>query len=289
MRWCAEMDYIYLKGMSFFAYHGAFAEEKKLGQRFILDLSLGLNLQQAGETDDLTKTVHYGEVYELVKSIMSEKSYDLIEAVAEKIAQEILADFPLVQEVNILLKKPEVPIPGILDYAAIEIKRKRGQKAYLGLGTNMGDKEEQIKQAVAYLADEPGIKVLRRANLYATAPVGYTDQDWFLNTAVEIETTLSPEELLKAVNRIELKQSRVRLIRWGPRTLDIDILLYGAERVALPHLEIPHIRLAERAFVLYPLAELIPDYVHPISGRTVQELKDSLGEEQEIKIYQEKR
>lgn len=283
------MDYIYLNGMSFFAYHGAFAEEKKLGQRFIIDLRLGLSLQQAGETDDLAMTVHYGEVYELIKRVMSEKSYDLIESVAEKIAQEILIDFPLVQEVSIFLKKPEVPIPGILDYAAIELKRKRGQKAYLGLGTNMGDKEEQIKQAVDCLAIEPEIKVLRRANLYITAPVGYTDQDWFLNTVVEIETTLSPEELLKAINSIELKQSRVRLVRWGPRTLDIDILLYGTERVVLPHLEIPHTRLAERAFVLYPLSELIPDYVHPVLGRTVQALKDSLGDEQEIKIYQEKR
>lgn len=127
MPWCVRMgqDKIFLQGMVFYAYHGAFAAEKELGQRFIVDVEMDVDLQRAGLSDDLNLTVHYGEVYDLIKKVMTEKKYDLIETVGEKIAQGILDYTPLVQRVRVLLKKPEVPIAGILDYAAIQIVRGR--------------------------------------------------------------------------------------------------------------------------------------------------------------------
>jgi len=118
-------DKIFLKEMVFYAYHGAFAAEKELGQRFIVDVEMDVNLQPAGISDDLTLTVHYGEVYEIVKKVITEAKYDLIETVGEKIAQQILDYASIVTQVKVLIKKPEVPIAGVLDYAAIQIVRGR--------------------------------------------------------------------------------------------------------------------------------------------------------------------
>jgi len=118
-------DKVILKGMIFHAYHGVLAAEKELGQRFIVDLELSVNLKPAGDNDDLRLTINYAEVYELVKEVMLEDKYDLIETVGEKIAKAALAKDDRIQEIKVLIKKPEVPIPGILDYAAIEIVRGR--------------------------------------------------------------------------------------------------------------------------------------------------------------------
>lgn len=118
-------DKIILKGMIFHAYHGVLAAEKELGQRFIVDLEMSLNLKPAGDNDDLRLTINYAEIYELVKKIMLEAKYDLIETVGEKIAQAALIKDERIEEIKVLLKKPEVPIAGILDYAAIEIVRGR--------------------------------------------------------------------------------------------------------------------------------------------------------------------
>lgn len=116
------MDKIILKDINIYAFHGAMKEEKSLGQNFIIDLELYLDLKPAGESDDLTKTVNYAEVYNVVKHITLEKSYDLIETLAEKIAEEIL-EFTLVKNVKVMVKKPSVPINGNLAYAAVEIYR----------------------------------------------------------------------------------------------------------------------------------------------------------------------
>lgn len=118
-------DKVILKGMIFHAYHGVLAAEKEIGQRFIVDLELALNLQPAGANDDLRLTVNYAEVYEIVKEVMLRDKYDLIEKVAEEIAREVLTKDESIQEIKVLIKKPEVPIVGILDYAAVEIVRGR--------------------------------------------------------------------------------------------------------------------------------------------------------------------
>ena len=143
------------------------------------------------------------------------------------------------------------------------------QTAFLGLGSNQGDRAALLAQAVSRLNGVPGIQVVAVSSLYATAPVGVEDQPEFLNAAAEIRTVLAPRELLAACLRTEAGLGRVRTERWGPRTIDLDVLLYGDRRLAEEGITLPHPRLPERAFVLAPLAEIAPGLV--LEGRTIAE------------------
>jgi 2-amino-4-hydroxy-6-hydroxymethyldihydropteridine diphosphokinase len=146
--------------------------------------------------------------------------------------------------------------------------------AYLSLGSNMGDRKQQLDAALAKLA-APDLRVLRVSSLYETEPVGLTAQRWFVNLAAEIETDLFPMQLLTRINKIERDLGRVRTVRNGPRTLDIDILLYGKAVVRSLKLEIPHPRMAERRFVLAPLAELAADLRHPVTHQTIRAMLEA--------------
>ena len=150
------------------------------------------------------------------------------------------------------------------------VPRRDAARAFVGLGSNLGDRQEMLKQARQLLAALPGTTLAHASSLYVTAPVGGPEQDDYLNQVVELLTSLSPRELLKAIGRIEAGLGRERPVRWGPRSIDIDILWYDGSSLAEPDLEVPHPRLEERRFVLEPLAELAPDLVLP-SGRTVEE------------------
>ncbi|MGE9294995.1 MAG: dihydroneopterin aldolase [Puniceicoccales bacterium] len=119
------MDKIHFANMAFYGYHGALAEESELGQKFFVDLSLGLDLRASGQSDDLADTVDYGRVFETVRAVIETERYHLLEALAERLAGKLFADFPAIQSVRILLKKPEAPIRGIFDHVAIEIERER--------------------------------------------------------------------------------------------------------------------------------------------------------------------
>jgi 2-amino-4-hydroxy-6-hydroxymethyldihydropteridine diphosphokinase len=142
---------------------------------------------------------------------------------------------------------------------------------YLGLGSNLGEREAQIARAVEALG-AAGVRVVRRSSLYRTEPVDFRVQNWFLNCVVEAETDLMPRQLLHVVQEVERGLGRRRMVQRGPRTIDIDILLYGGNRVRATELEIPHPRMHERRFVLAPLAELAPALRHPVLRRTIAEL-----------------
>ncbi|BCV20095.1 2-amino-4-hydroxy-6-hydroxymethyldihydropteridine diphosphokinase [Moorella sp. Hama-1] len=158
------------------------------------------------------------------------------------------------------------------------------ETAYLGLGSNLGNREENMKKAVAFLDANPGIEVERLSSWYETAPVGKTDQGWFLNSVARIKTTMPARELLRAVLAVEQQLGRVRRERWGPRTIDIDILLYDDINVTEPDLEIPHPRMLERAFVLIPLAEIAPDLLLPDGRRAAVAARDKFTG-QEVLLY----
>jgi 2-amino-4-hydroxy-6-hydroxymethyldihydropteridine diphosphokinase len=146
--------------------------------------------------------------------------------------------------------------------------------AYLGLGANLGNPILQLQQALVLLHHSQGISVCEVSSLYETSPVGYVNQPNFYNLVVEIETTLSPTQLLSETQKVEQQLHRVRKERYGPRTMDVDILLYEQRVVHLPELVIPHPRLMERAFVLIPLRELIGGYMMEIETAIAQLPKD---------------
>jgi 2-amino-4-hydroxy-6-hydroxymethyldihydropteridine diphosphokinase len=142
-------------------------------------------------------------------------------------------------------------------------------EAYLGLGSNLGDKRAMLTEALARLDATPGIRVTARSRFYRTPPWGDTNQDWFLNAAAALDTTLSPADLLAACLAVERQLGRVRERKWGPRSIDIDVLAYGQEAVDDPDLVLPHPFVLERAFVLKPLADIAPDLV--IGGTSVRD------------------
>ena len=143
---------------------------------------------------------------------------------------------------------------------------------YIALGSNVGCKRDNMAQAVQLIADLPATQVVKSSSLYETEPWGKTDQDEFLNQVIEIETALQPGKLLQELQNIEIKMGRQRKEKWGPRLIDLDILLYGNEVIDDPQLTIPHPYLRERLFVLVPLAEIGAELQFPDDGATVQEV-----------------
>ena len=156
--------------------------------------------------------------------------------------------------------------------------------AYLGLGANLGDPQKTLSQALRELAKHPKIKLTQASSLYQTAPVGVVDQPDFLNAVVRIETALPPDALMTAVPSVEKKLGRVRTIRWGPRVIDIDVLLYGAREIETPLIMVPHPRMRERAFVMTPLAEIAPSLTVPGEGRNAAKIASELPEKNSVKI-----
>lgn len=142
---------------------------------------------------------------------------------------------------------------------------------YLSLGSNVGDREANLRSAIAALA-EAGVRVIRQSSIYETEPVDYLDQPWFLNCVVQGETELEALALLHALHEIESKMGSKKLIAKGPRLIDLDILLYGQETIETPELQVPHPRMLLRRFVLVPLAEIAPDLRHPSWNATAAEL-----------------
>lgn len=155
---------------------------------------------------------------------------------------------------------------------------------FLSLGSNLGDRGQNLQEALVAL-EKWGIKIIRTSSIYETEPIGNHDQPMFLNMVVQIETEKSPQDLLMIIHSIERANGRVRTSeQWGPRTLDIDLLLYGDEMLEQPDLKIPHPHLQERKFVLVPLNEIAPDFVHPVLKKTVRQLLESCDDTSRINL-----
>jgi 2-amino-4-hydroxy-6-hydroxymethyldihydropteridine diphosphokinase len=159
------------------------------------------------------------------------------------------------------------------------------ERVLIAFGSNLGDSVQICVAAMERLRKHPDLQVLKTSSLYRTSPLMLGDQPWFINGVVLGETDLSPEDLLRVLQEMEEDFGRERQIRWGPRTLDLDLLAYGDHEVNLPALSIPHPRLHQRRFVLEPLLEIAPDWVHPtlnVSGRDLLHRLTDAGGNQEV-------
>lgn len=273
-----SLDKIHIKNLEVFGNHGVFPEENKLGQKFLVNAVLYTSTREAGKTDDLTKSIHYGEVSHFITKYMMEHTFQLIESVAEQLAEALLLQFEHLKWIDLEIQKPWAPIGLPLESVSVEISR-GWHEAFIATGSNLGDRGEYIRKGIEALAACKECIVEKESQLIVTEPYGVTDQPEFLNGMLQVRTLLSPVELLHKLNEIEAAAHRERKIHWGPRTLDLDIIFYDNQIIDTPQLTVPHVDMQNRQFVLKPLAELAPWYRHPILEKTVKELLISLENE----------
>lgn len=262
------MDKISLVDLEIFAHHGVFDFEKENGQTFIVSCECLLDTHEAGTSDNLDASLDYGALAHRLTALFQEETFDLIEAAAEHCAGALLHEFSLIRSLTLTIKKPSAPVNLPLTYPAVTITR-GWTPAILALGSNIEPRQDHLDAALALLSEHPDIRCLRVAPWIETDPVGYTDQDRFLNGAVLIETLLTPHELLDAIHDIEAARKRERIIHWGPRTLDIDIIYYGDLLLTSDDLTIPHPLCMERAFVMEPVTAIAPYWIDPRYGKAV--------------------
>lgn len=265
------MDKIQIKNLEVFGNHGVFPEETKLGQKFLVNATLYTETREAGRTDDLTRSIDYGKICHEITGFMQTHTYRLIESAAEHLAEHLLLHTPRLEEIELEILKPWAPIGLPVENVSVKITRGWHQ-AYIALGSNMGDKHAYLTEAVEKLGQTAGVRVLKVSEWIETEPYGGVEQDIFLNGCLMVATILTPMELLREMNRIEAEAGRERLVHWGPRTLDLDMIFYDALVTEDETLVLPHPDMANRDFVLRPLAELCPNKRHPVTGKSVREM-----------------
>lgn len=268
------MDKIVISNLEVFSHHGVYKEENVLGQKFLVTVEIYADLSAAGKNDDLSKSINYGEVCHFIKKEMEKNTFKLIEALTAHLSKKILLEFKNIEKVKVQVKKPWAPI--LLPIETVSVEMERGwHSTYLSLGSNMGDREQNLNSAIELLnSDEEG-QIIKVSSYSNTKPVGEVEQDDFLNCALKLRTLKSPEELLDQIAEIENKLHRVRTIHWGPRTIDLDILFYDDAIINTERLTIPHPELTNREFVLNPMCEIAPYYMHPIYNQTINQLYEN--------------
>jgi dihydroneopterin aldolase/2-amino-4-hydroxy-6-hydroxymethyldihydropteridine diphosphokinase len=244
-----KMDYIQIEQLEVFAYHGCNEEEKINGQKFYVDAKLYVDVQTPGLSDNLDETINYAKACKFINKFMTENRFDLIEAVAEQTSRALLQEFPKLKAVEFTINKPNAPIKLPFGNVAVSVFRK-WNKAYLSIGSNMGNKEAYLNSCIEAFYDDSNCRVTEVSNFIETKPYGPVEQDNFLNGCIGVETLYSAEELLERIHEIEAEEGRTREIHWGPRTLDIDIVLFNDEIIAKTDLLVPHVEMHKRLFVL---------------------------------------
>ncbi len=270
------MDKIIIKSLEIFAHHGVYDEEKDKGQRFVINAELSLATAFAGQSDNIDDTLDYGKVCEFIKDYMVRNQFNLLEKLTNDLARKLLLRFTAIQSLKLEISKPEAPIPMKFEYVSIQVKRSR-HTSFISIGSNMGDREDYLKCAIENLDADECIDVIKVSKFLETKPYGMLDQDDFLNAVFEISTLYSPEELLERLHLEEQNAQRERTIHWGPRTLDLDIIYFDNIIMSTDNLIVPHPDMCNRLFVLEPLCEIAPHFVHPRFMLTSKELLNKLN------------
>lgn len=265
------MDIISIKNLSVFAYHGVMPEENVVGQKFDISVDMYVDNSAAANDDDISKSVSYADVCQTIKEYSQNNTFNLIETLAERLAERLLLEYNDIEKIMLEVNKPWAPVHMPIENVSVRIER-GWHTVYLSLGSNMGDREGHIDKAVAALDDCFGVQLLKVSDYIETTPVGNVEQDDFINAAVMIRTLLEPHRLLEVIHGIEADDDRVRDVHWGPRTIDIDIILYDEMIIGDADLVVPHIEATKREFVLKPLAQIAPYAMHPVYRKTIYQL-----------------
>ncbi|MCR5848138.1 MAG: 2-amino-4-hydroxy-6-hydroxymethyldihydropteridine diphosphokinase [Lachnospiraceae bacterium] len=269
------MDKIIIRGLEVFAHHGVYENEKLKGQRFIINAEFDTDTLTSGMSDDIEDTLDYAKVCDFIKDYMVVNQVNLLETLVNELSRKLLLNFSKIQKVTLEICKPDAPIPMKFDTVSLKVERSR-HTAYISAGSNMGDREAYIEDAIANLESDECINIISVSKLIETKPYGVTEQDDFLNCVFKIHTLYSPEELLARIHIEENEAGRERKIHWGPRTLDLDIILYDDLVMSTDNLIIPHADMINRSFVLEPLCEIDPYVIHPRLMLTASELLNRL-------------
>ena len=262
-----HVDRIEIRGLRVVGIVGALSEERDRAQPFEVDVDMLTDISDAGATDNLDATINYADPVQMIENIIRNEAHVLLERVATRIAEDILAH-PKVLAVEVVVRKLRPPLPADMTSTAVRITRNRAQlslerrprtRAYVALGSNLGDRRASLRFAVENLSD-----VVAVSHVYETEPVGGPEgQGSYLNMVVGLDTDLDPFALLARCRALEAEAGRVRSVRNAPRTLDADVLLHGDVRIESEELTIPHPQMWERRFVMAPLADIAGDVVAP--------------------------
>lgn len=255
-------DRIDITGLLVTTVVGALPHEREMAQPLRIDLSLVVDLRDAGHSDELGDTVHYGLVTDQVAAAVREHKDILLERLADRIA-EIVVGFDRVEAVDLTVTKLRPPIAEQVETTSVRIHRtpadfevrpRSAHRAIVALGSNLGDREGYLRHALRGLGG-----IVAQSQVFETDPVGGPEgQGAYLNMVVALDTPLDPFAFMRRCQRIEHEAMRQRVVHWGPRTLDVDVLFYDDVTMSSPELTIPHPRIDERRFVLAPLSEVAP-------------------------------
>lgn len=266
------MDKIIIKDLEVYSNHGVLPEENVLGQKFLVSVEMYMSTRKAGISDALVLSVNYAEVCSFINNYMKTNTFKLIEAVAENLSLALMAHFSMIEDIMVSIKKPWAPIGLPVDYVGIEIRRK-WHIAYVALGSNMGDKLMYLENAVKAIESDVNCKLIKISDIIVTEPYGPVEQDEFLNGCMKIKTLYTPSELLRFLQKLEGEANRTREVHWGPRTLDLDILLYDDLVTQDDELTIPHPEMHKREFVLEPLKQIAPNAIHPLLHKRIRDIE----------------
>ncbi|MDE6690421.1 MAG: 2-amino-4-hydroxy-6-hydroxymethyldihydropteridine diphosphokinase [Clostridia bacterium] len=265
------MSAITVKGLKVKARHGVLPEEKINPQPFVFDIEIDCDTYVAAVSDDVSMTVNYAEVCKAVTDYCVANTFGLIETLAYKTAFLLVEKFPLIKAVEVTVHKPKAPVGLPFDDISVTANVERNT-VILSLGSSEGDKKATLDGAVKALGALDGVTVLKVSDYIETEPYGGAAQNKFLNCAVKAECLLSPRELLNKIHEIEAEFGRVREKRWDDRTLDIDIVFFGNKIIAEEGLCVPHPDYKNRAFVLTPLKQIVPDFVCPLFHKRIADM-----------------
>ncbi|MBD5585049.1 MAG: 2-amino-4-hydroxy-6-hydroxymethyldihydropteridine diphosphokinase [Clostridia bacterium] len=264
------MNAVKIRGLEVWACHGVHADEKKQKQKFIFDCELETDFYHGAKKDDLAGTLNYSAVCDLLVETARSNTFNLIETLAYTGVYAIFKAFDT-QKITLSVYKPQAPVKHPFNTVGVTVGVEC-ETVYLSLGSSQGDKKAYLDNAIKALKKTDGIKVKKVSSYIETEPYGGVAENGFLNCAVEIQTILTPKQLLEEIHRIEAENGRRREVRWGDRTLDIDIVFFGNKIIDEPDLVVPHADYLNRNFVLEPLKEIAPNFVCPDSSKKVKDL-----------------